>query len=57
MSHDGHDGGDDHDHVSEYATGRETAPQSPYTARDVGVGAVVALVGLLVVFAVPLVLA
>lgn len=59
MSHDGHehDHGGDHEHTSEYATERETAPQTPYTTRDVGVGAAVALVGMLVVFAVPLVLA
>lgn len=64
MSHDGHDdaeeGHGDHGHGghdSEFATERETAPQSPYTTRDVGVGAAVALVGMLVVFAVPLLLA
>ncbi|WP_254537860.1 OadG family protein [Halomarina litorea] len=35
---------------------RTTAPQSPYTNRDVGVGFVVALVGMLVVFVVPILL-
>lgn len=44
-------------HESEYATQRTTAPQSPYTTRDVAVGAVVALVGMAVVFGVPLLLA
>lgn len=44
-------------HESEYATRRTTAPQSPYTTRDVAVGAVVALVGIAVVFGIPLVLA
>lgn len=35
---------------------RRTAPQSEYTMGQVGVGAVVALVGLLVTFGVPLAL-
>jgi len=58
MSHDGHDAdeGHGHDHEAEFATERETAPQSPYTTRDVGVGAAIAFVGMLVVFAVPLLL-
>lgn len=47
---------DDHDpHGAE--DGRTTAPQSDYTARDVAVGAAIALLGMLVVFAVPLLLA
>jgi hypothetical protein len=46
---------DDHDHDEEPA-GRTTAPQSAYTAREVGIGFAVALVGLLVVFAVPIAL-
>ena len=33
---------------------RSTAPQSPYTNRQVGIGAAVALVGMAVVFLVPL---
>lgn len=45
------------DHHDEYATDRETAPQSPYTSRDVAVGFVVAAVGILVAFVVPLLLA
>jgi hypothetical protein len=36
---------------------RSTAPQSEFTAGQVGVGAVVALVGLAVVFGLPFVLA
>lgn len=43
---------DHHDHES----GRSTAPQSAYTTRDVAVGWVVALVGLLVVFGIPIAL-
>lgn len=35
---------------------RTTAPQSPYTMGQVGVGFVVLLVGLLVVFGIPLLL-
>lgn len=42
---------------SAYATERTTAPQSPYTQRDVLVGVAIALVGLLITFAVPLALA
>lgn len=55
-----HDHGDhdaEHDHESAYATDRETAPQSAYTNRDVAVGFAVALVGMAVVFGVPLLLA
>lgn len=36
---------------------RTTAPQSPYTGRQVGTGFLVLLVGLLVTFAIPLLLA
>jgi hypothetical protein len=53
-----HDPEGDHEHhQSEYATERITAPQSEYTNRDVAVGFVVALVGMAVVFGVPLLLA
>jgi len=48
----GHDG-DEH-HAEEPPSERSTAPQSEYTGRDVAVGTVVAIVGLLVVFGVPL---
>lgn len=41
-------------HVSEWITERSTAPQSEYTGRDVLVGVIVALVGVLVTFGVPL---
>lgn len=47
---------DHHPHDSEYATERTTAPQSDYTVRDVGVGFLVALVGMVIVFVVPLLL-
>ena len=50
---------DDHDESEEPQKeweSRRTAPQSPYSGRDVGVGAVVALVGLLITFGVPLLL-
>lgn len=52
----------DHDHEhgrdeSPYATERVTAPQSAYTIRDVAVGAGIAAVGMVIVFAIPLVLA
>lgn len=56
-AHDGdagaHEAGE---HESEFATERTTAPQSDYTTRDVAVGTVVALVGMAVVFGVPLAL-
>jgi len=55
-----HDDHGDHahaDHDAPYATERTTAPQSAYTTRDVAVGAVVAAVGMVVVFGVPLLLA
>ena len=48
---------DDHEHHPEDASGRSTAPQSEYTARDVAFGAVVGAVGLLVTFGLPLLLA
>lgn len=41
---------------SVYETGRDTAPQGPYSMRDVGVGFAVALVGILVTFGIPLLL-
>lgn len=45
----------DHEHHPHESSGeRTTAPQSDYTARDVAIGTVVALVGLAVVFGVPL---
>lgn len=48
--HGGHGTGHDHD------DGRTTAPMSGFTTREVGIGAVIALVGLAVVFGVPLAL-
>jgi hypothetical protein len=41
---------------SEYATERQTAPQGPYTTRDVAVGFIIAAVGLVVTFGIPLLL-
>jgi hypothetical protein len=35
---------------------RETAPQSPYTMRDVGIGAVVTVLGLILAFVLPVLL-
>lgn len=40
-----------------YATERRTAPQGPYTQRDVLVGAVIALLGLALTVGIPLALA
>ena len=49
---------DDHAHEeSDHGIERTTAPQAPYAGRHVAIGTVVALVGLLVVFGVPLLLA
>lgn len=54
---DGGEHGDrDDDEVAAPVTERTTAPQSAYTMGDVAFGAVVALVGLLVTFGVPLLL-
>jgi hypothetical protein len=47
----------DHDDHEHHEDGRTTAPQSEYRARDVAFGAAVAAVGLLVTFAIPLLLA
>ena len=44
-----------HGGVEPVAT-RETAPMSDFSGREVGIGALVALVGLVVVFAIPLAL-
>lgn len=51
-----HGGGEDGPPADGPATERTTAPQSPYTGRDVAVGAVIALVGAALVFGVPLLL-
>jgi hypothetical protein len=45
------------DHEDEAEEGRTTAPKSDYTGREIAIGAVVALVGLLVVFGIPFLLA
>ena len=49
---DAHGHEDHHDHDS----GRSTAPQSAYTAPEVGVGAAIALLGIAIALVVPLVL-
>ena len=46
----------DHDHFKEFDYERVTAPMPDVTSGSATVGAVVALVGLLVVFGVPLLL-
>ncbi|QLD84983.1 hypothetical protein HWV23_04365 [Natronomonas halophila] len=48
---------DHDDHVDEAEEGRTTAPQSDYSGRDVAIGAVVAVIGLLVIFGIPFLLA
>ena len=55
MTEDGHEIDEAHTHESDPkpATERKTAPQTPYSMRDVGVGAIVAAVGILLVFVVP----
>lgn len=62
MAENGDDDGDEKDegvygggHAGGYVTERTTAPQSPYSAKDVAAGVVVLAVGLVVTFAVPLV--
>lgn len=46
---------EEHDDGAETpATGRSTAPQSPFEMREVGIGLAVLLVGIVVAFAVPL---
>ncbi|MFB6170342.1 MAG: hypothetical protein ABEJ06_04260 [Haloarculaceae archaeon] len=52
---------DDHEHeesepVEDIYIERQTAPQQPYTMRDVGIGFVVAIVGLAIVFGLPFVM-
>lgn len=50
---------DDHEHHPNDSTEdeRTTAPQSDYTGREIAIGAVVALVGILVTFGIPFLLA
>jgi hypothetical protein len=45
----------DHDHDSE-PQGRVTAPMQEFDGREVGIGAAILLVGLVVAYAVPLLL-
>lgn len=33
---------------------RQTAPQEPYTMRDVGVGTVIAIIGAVIAFGIPI---
>jgi len=51
------DHGDHSHHPHDTADERSTAPQSDYTAREIGIGAAVAAAGLAVTFGVPLLLA
>lgn len=45
----------DHGHASDAThIDRQTAPQEPYTMRDVGVGAIIAIIGAVVVFGIPI---
>jgi hypothetical protein len=44
------------DHPEPRPDHRQTAPQGPYTNRQVGVGALIALVGIVVVFVIPILL-
>jgi hypothetical protein len=46
----------DHDHYKEFDDERVTSPMQAFTGSEVGTGAVVALVGLLVTFGIPLLL-
>lgn len=50
------DGETDESFEPAYETDRQTAPQTPYTLRDVWVGATIALVGLIITVGLPLVL-
>lgn len=43
----------DHEHYREFDEDRITSPMQPYSTRRLGIGAVVALVGLLVIFGLP----
>jgi len=61
MTEEDHDEEGDHDEHSHHphdeetpATGRSTAPQSPYTLREVGIGFAVLAAGLVVAFGLPL---
>jgi hypothetical protein len=49
---------EDHQHEDHHDNeeGRSTAPQSGYTMQDVGLGFAVTLVGLVVVFGIPIAL-
>lgn len=40
--------------ADEPTTERSTAPQSPYTAKQIGIGALIAAVGIAVTFGIPL---
>jgi hypothetical protein len=54
-AHDDHDDHDDHGHGEEDAE-RVTAPMQQFSTAQVGLGAAVAVVGLLVTFGLPLLL-
>lgn len=52
-----HAAADGHEDHHDPESGRSTAPQSPYTNREVRIGLAIALVGILLVFVVPVLLA
>jgi hypothetical protein len=55
---DEHDGHDEHGHDhSDPGPDRETAPMQAYGSREVGLGAAITVIGLVVVFGLPLLLA
>lgn len=53
--HDDH-GHEDSEPVEKIHIERQTAPQGPYTSREVGIGFVIAVVGLAITFGLPLVM-
>ena len=46
-----------HETLKDHEYARETAPQSSYTNREVGLGLAIALAGMVLVFVVPILLA
>lgn len=55
-THDDHEDWEGHAY-DPHGSDRETAPQSPYTSRQVGIGLAIALAGIVLVFVVPILLA
>ena len=46
----------EHEHFREFEDDRITSPMQPYSTGQLGIGAAVAVVGLLIVFGLPLLL-